>query len=414
MDSSATTRRGFVQALAVLPTLASTKIPAAGSGTGALLSRDELGLLPGLIHFNTGSAGPTTKRVLASTMAAWRQLETDPVAEAYYNDPTTVFSIADQVRGKAAGLIGCSPDEILVSRGTTDGITILAASVRLKQGDRILLGNLEHEGGEIGWRHRQRMDGIVIDRVQLPFEEHDPARIVAAYAAAIRPTTKVISVSHVIAPTGLRMPIAQVAGLARAHGILCIVDGAQAVGQIPVDVRASGCHAYATSGHKWLMGPKGTGFVYISKDAAGAIEPSQWQLGKQVGSNSAGLAPLTMAVGLGQAIDDVSTIGMAHVEAYNLALAERMRQGMAAISQLHVVSPTPGPEATALVSAILPPSIDAFEVRKRLRERHNVVIKQGEKRWFNGIRLSPHIFNDQSEVETALTALRTELSNWQA
>lgn len=414
MDSIATTRRGFVQALAMLPAMGSATVSAAAPVKGALLSRDELGLLPGLIHLNTGSAGPTTNRVLARTMAAWRQMESEPVAEAYYDDPGTVATTADGVLGKAAALIGCGADEILITRGTTDGINTLAASIRLKQGDHVLLCNLEHNGGANGWMHRQRMDGIVIDEIKLPYEGHNPDKIVAAYAAAIRPKTRVISVSHIIAPTGLRMPVAEIAELAQKRGILCIVDGAQAVGQIAVDVRAIGCHAYATSGHKWLMGPKGTGFVYISKEAASAIEPPQWRHGKQVESDSSGLTPLTIAIGLGQAIDDMRAIGMTRVEAYNLALARRVHAGMAAIPQLHVVSPAPGRQSTALVSAMLPQSIDAWAFRNRVRQRHNVVIKMGEKRWFNGIRLSPHIFNDEAEVETALTALRTELTNWQA
>jgi len=77
--------------------------------------------------------------------------------------------------------------------------------------------------------------------------------------------TKLISVSHVFSSTGLRTPIAEIAALARANGALCIVDGAQAAGAIEVNVKTLGCHAYATSGHKWLMGPKGTGLLYLSK-----------------------------------------------------------------------------------------------------------------------------------------------------
>jgi selenocysteine lyase/cysteine desulfurase len=156
-----------------------------------------------LVHLNTGSAGLTSNRVLARTLVAWRQLETDPVAQSYYDWPDTVFTAANQVRGKAADLVGCSPDEILITRGTTDGITTLAQSVRLAKGDRILLSNQEHDGGEVGWLHRQKLDGVIVDRVQLPFQEYDADRILKAYRAAITHTTRVISVSHVLASTGL-------------------------------------------------------------------------------------------------------------------------------------------------------------------------------------------------------------------
>jgi selenocysteine lyase/cysteine desulfurase len=406
--STGTTRREFVNALALLPALGRSAAGAT-SPSGALVPATDVGLSPGLIHLNTGSAGPTSNRVLTRTLAAWRQLETDPVAQSYYDLPNTIFTAADQVRGKAAALIGCSPDEILFTRGTTDGITTLAQSVRLKEGDHVLLSNQEHDGGEVGWLHRQKMDGVIIDRVKLPFEEHDSQRIVAAYSAAVTPKTRVISVSHVLASTGLRMPIAAISKLAREHDILCVVDGAQAVGHIPVDVRALGCHAYATSGHKWLMGPKGTGFVYIAGSAGSAINPPQWQLGRAVGSDSAGLAPLTLAVGFGEAIDDVRNLGIAHIEQHNLALAELVYTEMTKISALRVVSPPPGPSATALVSAMVAKSVDAEKLRAALQERHGVVVKLVEKRWFNGIRLSPHIFNDEAQVTTAIAALRAEL-----
>jgi selenocysteine lyase/cysteine desulfurase len=293
MDTVGTTRRVFIQTLAALPVAGRIATSTASPPNGALVPIADFGLSPGLVHLNTASAGPTSNRVLARTLAAWRQLETDPVAQSYYDLPDTVFTAADQVRGKAAALVGCSPDEILITRGTTDGITTLAQSVRLVKGDRVLLCNQEHDGGEVGWLHRQKLDGVIVDRVQLPLQEYDVDRIVKAYRAAITPKTRVISVSHVLASTGLTMPIAKIAELARAHKILCVVDGAQAVGQIAVDVVALKCHAYATSGHKWLLGPKGTGFVYIAKDADSDIEPPQWRLGRAVGSDSAGLHRIT-------------------------------------------------------------------------------------------------------------------------
>lgn len=414
MYNLGTTRRAVLQALAALPMLGRSAVSAASPSNGALVPMANFGLSPGLVHLNTASAGPTSNRVLERTLAAWRQLETDPVAQSYYERPDTVFTAANQVRGKAAALVGCSPDEILITRGTTDGITTLAHSVRLERGDRVLLSNQEHEGGEVGWLHRQKLDGVIVDRVQLPLQEYDADRIVQAYRTAISPRTRVISVSHVLASTGLMMPIAEIAKLARAHNILCVIDGAQAIAHIAVDVVALGCHAYATSGHKWMMGPKGTGFVYVAKNAGVDIEPPQWQLGRAVGSDSAGLTPLTLAVGLGEAIDEVAKLGIAQIQRHNFALARFIHAELAKMPLLRVLSPPAGPSATAMVAAMLPPTVDAGLLTARLRERHGVVIKLAEKRFFNGIRISPHVFNDEAQVDTALAALRTELEGFSA
>lgn len=394
--------------VAGLPAIATASVGNARLGRQFPIER-ELGLAPGLIHLNTASAGPTPNRVLRRVVAAWQKIETDPVQMSYWIEPDSVVATADQVRGKAAALVGCAPDEILLTQGTTDGITIIAHSIRLREGDHVLLTDQEHEGGETGWLHRQRLDGIVVDRVNIPVGDHDTSAILRRFESAIGPHTRAISVSHVLSPTGLRMPIAQIAALAHKKSALCIVDGAQAVGEIEVAVKTLGCDAYATSGHKWLMGPKGTGFVYVSKDAGDAIAPPEWLMGRRYGSNSQGLSPMALAIGLGEAIDHLREIGMPRVEQHNFALAQRIYSAFAQMPALEIVSPPPGPLATALVAARLPESVDSQSLRSRMRDRHGIIIKMAEKRWFNGIRFSPHIFNDERQVETALAVLRAEL-----
>lgn len=406
MEGAPTTRRKFVGAMGGLPALA------AGSAAWPrppLLAGADLGLARAFIHLNTASAGPTPERVLARAIDAWRRIEADPVRMSYSPEPDSVVSAADGVRAKAAALTGCTPDEILLTRGTTHGITTVAHGIRLKQGDHVLLTDQEHEGGETGWLHRANRDGVIIDRINIPIGDSDTAAILRRFEAGIGPRTRAISVSHVLSPTGLRMPVAEIAELAHRRGALCIVDGAQAAGQIKVELKALGCDAYATSGHKWLMGPKGTGFLYISKAADDAIQPAEWLLSRHYGSNSAGLSPMTLDVGLGEAIDRLAAIGMPRLEQHNLALRNRIYQEFARIGALELVSPPPGPLATALVAARLPKTIDSKELVKRMHDRHQVIIKMAEKRWFNGIRFSPHIFNDEAQIDTALAALRIEL-----
>lgn len=406
MDVPQTTRRAFIASVATVPALAAARPKAAAS---AHLEQAELCLEPGLIHFNTASAGPTRKSVFERTVEAWKRLEGDPVRMAYYPDPDTAASAADRVRAKAAGLIGCSAEEILLTHGTTDGITTLAQTIELDRGDHVLLTDQEHEGGETGWLHRRDRDGILVDRVHIEIGDWDMSDIVSRFEAGIGPRTKVISLSHVLSPTGLRMPVAQIAALARSRNCLCVVDGAQAVGGIHVDVKSLGCDAYATSGHKWLMGPKGTGFTYIRKESSPAISPAQWLFDRRFVSNSAGLGPIPLAIGLGEAIDRTQALGMPTIEQRVIALRNRFYDGLGNFGRLRLVSPPPGPLATALVAVILPAEIDSKAMRDRLHDRHGIIVKMAEKRWFNGIRFSPHIFNDEAQVDTALSALRTEL-----
>jgi selenocysteine lyase/cysteine desulfurase len=198
--------------------------------------------------------------------------------------------------------------------------------------------------------------------------------------------------------------------LARQRGILCVVDGAQAAGAIAVDVKALGCHAYAASGHKWLMGPKGTGLLYVSREANADIQPIQWQDGRHYGAESAGVGPQPLAIGLGAAIERMQGIGMAEVERHGLALRNRAYGELEQIARLRIVGPPPGPLATAIVACVLPDDIDSMTFRDSLLSKHGIIVKMIEKRRFNGFRLSPHVLNTPADIDAALKAIRAEMA----
>jgi selenocysteine lyase/cysteine desulfurase len=366
------------------------------------------GFSPGLIYLNTGSLGPTPQPVLDRVMEVWRTLEENPVVNGY--NEGAGLAAAEAARAEVAGLVGCATDNLLITSGTTRAMNIVAGSVRLARGDAVLTTDQEHHGGIAGWTWRARRDGVRIDRVPVPPEENDGAAIVARIAAAIRPETRVISVSHVLFSTGLRMPVLEISALARARGLLCVVDGAQAVGAIRVDVAAIGCHAYAGSGHKWLMGPKGTGLLYVSPDAAGRIEPIEWEMGHGYVSESAGFGPEPLVAGLGVAAATVRAIGIADVERRILALRNHAWRAFSALPSVQMASPPPGPLASGLVAIRLPAAIEARPFLRRLRERHNVVARAIPGEPFNGLRFATHIFNTVAEIDAAAAGLRTELA----
>ena len=225
----------------------------------------------GLAYLNTGTIGPCRRATIEATQAAWETLEANPVAH-YGRDAGR--ELIEDTREVAAGFLGCDLDELALTTSTTSGMNAIAQGLRLAPGDRVLLTDQEHSGGLHCWQYLARYHGVHLDVAPIPRGEFRAAEIVAAMERGIRSETRVISVSHVLSSTGLRMPIAEIAALAKSKGILCVVDGAQAVGAIRVNVRDLGCRAYATSGHKWLMGPKGTGLLFIAKDAQPVIRPN--------------------------------------------------------------------------------------------------------------------------------------------
>ncbi len=373
---------------------------AAAGNTGEYL------LEPGLIYLNTGSLGPTPRFVLDAVLKAWGQLETNPVQMSYARG--WVNNLADKTRTAVAGLIGCTADEVLLTRSTTNAMNIAALGIDLARGDRILTTDCEHEGGSACWRYLEKRSGIGVDRIVIAPEDHAVTGVIERFASAIKRETKVISVSHVIFSTGLKMPVREIVALAKAKNILTIVDGAQAVGNIEVDVKSIGCDAYTAPGHKWLMAPKGTGFLYINKAAASRIQPVEWTDGKTYVVGSAGMGSLPLIVGLGAAVETAQKRGIATSEAQNLRLRNRAYDGLKKISKVRVLSAPPGPWATALIAFRLPDGVQNLAFHAAMRNKYNVVLR-GVPR-FKGMRLSPHVFNTEADIDAALKAIATELA----
>jgi L-cysteine/cystine lyase len=171
-----------------------------------------------------------------------------------------------EARAGIAAIIGADVDSIAITHATTDGMNIATWAVDWRSGDRAVTTNHEHAGG---------LGPLIAIRdrfgVELSFADigdgGDDERTVAAFDAAIRPGTKLVSLSHVLWTTGARLPVDRIAAIAHERGALVVIDGAQAVGAIPVAVEETGADFYAVAGEKWLLGPEGTGALWAAPTA---------------------------------------------------------------------------------------------------------------------------------------------------
>lgn len=419
MTATLPSRRDFLATIGALsaaslaaPPLLRGDASAEPSSTGGAVSRglalapDDFLLAPGLVYLQTGSLGPTPRPVIDATMAAWKVLESNPAAQGY----GSMERAMEGVRASAAAFLGCTAEELVLTNCTTEGMNWVAQGLGLAAGDRVLTTDQEHPGGRVCWDYAARKFGIVIDVVEITPGENDAQAIIDRFARAVTPRTRVFSFSHLLSSTGLRMPVAELSALARARGCIAVVDGAQAVGGIVVDVKALGCHVYATSGHKWMLAPKGTGLLYLSAELGTAIDPIALQSGRAAYTASSGVCSLPSVVGLGAALDYLSTIGVARIEAHNLGLRQQLFEGLAGVPKLRVVSGGAGPLASPLLSYQLPPGLTSAALHQRLRERHAIEVKVVPGNWFNGNRISTHLFNTREHVEALIRALRAELS----
>ena len=417
MTDSTHTRRAFLSAMGTMSAVglvspeawaatatvgARTHPMPAGRGLGA---PDDFMFAPGLVYLQTGSMGPTPRPVMERTVAAWKELELNPTFYGYGAHEHAM----DDVRASAAKFLGGKTEEIVLTRCTSDGMNSVANGLTWKPGDRVLTTDQEHPGGRRCWDHVARRFGVALDVVPIPPGENDAQAIVDRFAKRITPRTRVLSFSHVLSSTGLRMPVAELSALARARDCLAVVDGAQAVGGVPVDLAALGCHVYATSGHKWLLGPKGTGLLYLSEEVGKRVDIASLEAGRAAYTDATGVTSIPSVLGLGAAIEYVSTIGMDRIEAHNGALRDRLFAALRDVAKLRVVSAPRGPLASGLLTFTLPDDIESRAFQEMMRTRHDIELKPVPKNWLNGIRVSMHLFNTEHDVDTFVAALKNEL-----
>ncbi len=225
--------------------------------TGLAALRSEFPVLERLSYLNTGTNGPVPRRALEAVGKAVRVQEERGRGDTPFF--MSVITRAEELRGRVAALAGCAPGELALTGSTTDGVNSVLSALELGPGDEVLTTDEEHPGllAPLAAARRRRGFGLR----STSFEE---------IAGEIGPRTALVACSHVSWVTGR---VVDAAALARA-GVRVLLDGAQGLGAVPVDVEALGCDYYAASGQKWLCGPDGSGCLYVRRARFETLAPS--------------------------------------------------------------------------------------------------------------------------------------------
>jgi selenocysteine lyase/cysteine desulfurase len=208
--------------------------------------RAEFPVLERIAYLNAGTNGPVPRRAIDAANAILQRELTEGRADGPFFEQCV--AAADELRSRAAGLLGCDVTEVALTGSTTDGVNAVLNALDLSPGDEILTSDEEHPGLTAPLAVARTRRGVEVRSV--PFDE---------LVAAVTPRTRLVACSHVSWMTGR---VANVPALAAA-GAPVLLDGAQGLGAIPIDVRALGCDFYAASGQKWLCGPNGSGYLYV-------------------------------------------------------------------------------------------------------------------------------------------------------
>jgi len=220
-------------------------------------------------YLDAASAGPTLRACLAAEYRA-RESQSLGVSGAT-NERWSAEST--RLATHCATYAGCDADEVLFTRGTGEGLGMVAAGLDLNAGDEIVTTDREHPAALSPWLVLARRRGVVVKQVALPAPMTGPDQAIAAFTGALTERTKVIAFQHVQYSDGAVLPAHDLCALARQRNIISVVDGAQALGMLDFALRDLGCDFYATSFHKWLGGPHGTGMLYVRREMLDRLWP---------------------------------------------------------------------------------------------------------------------------------------------
>src|SRR3989344_3649784 len=306
---------------------------------------------PGLVYLDSAATAQTPSFVLDRV----REFETHSRANVHrgiYNLSERATKAYEDARAGVARFVGAeSPEEIIFTKNTTESINLVAHSLLrtvLKKGDHILISRAEHHSNFLPWSMLRDTQGIILDIVD---PEEDGALSLDLVAAALRPKTKLVALPHVSHVLGSVYPIEELGALFRRKGILFLVDGAQAIAHMPVDVKKLNCDFYAFSGHK-MGGPMGIGVLYIRKEIGAALEPfmrgggmieevredrSRWAPAPH--RFEAGTPNTAGAVGLAAACEYIERIGYNKIRSLERELMEQVTESFLSAPRVRIYGP---------------------------------------------------------------------------
>ena len=370
-------------------------------------------LIPaGVAYCNTGTLGASPREVVDALTMGIRRLETELADWPYEHadgEPLTGYQPLKDVRAEVGRFINASADEIALTQNATMGMNFLANGLDLAPGDEVVSTDQEHGGCISPWRLLAKRRGIVVKELPLePALREGPDAVVRLFASAMTPRTKVVMFSQITSGLGAQLPARELCALARERGALALVDGAQAVGQIQVDVQALGCDAYVASPHKWMMAPKGTGILYIRRD----LQDRFWTtLASYQWDNHAdgafrfmqyGTGSVAVVDGLVAAVRFIDKVGMPRIERWDGMLTRRLRDGFAKIPAVRLASPADARLASAITTFRVD-GVKAKALQDALWARKVRVRAQNDER---GVRLSAHMYVSPADIDTILDVTR--------
>jgi len=358
------------------------------------------------VYLNSGSSGPPPYDVIEAMRAA-----DDLCSGPAYLEGVSFYArhaaLREHAREAAARLVGAAPDDVALTQNTTHGMNLGVASIDWREGDEVISTTTEHPGCLVPLHNLRKPFGVKVTLVSPPVTAEK-------VEAVLTPRTRLVALSHVDWKGGEALPLVEICALARKKGVLTLIDGAQSVGNIPVDAPSSGADMYAFTGHKWILGPEGMGALYVrpgldvhstnvgflSLGDPSAFDPEgAYEMKADARRFEASTASPALCAGFAAAAEAVHERREAGFEGIRHR-ADLLAELLSGLPRVTLRSPRPA--QTGLVSFEVE-GLAAKEVAERLLEQRYVLRYIPGARSY--VRASTHLFNTEEELQALIGAV---------
>ena len=355
---------------------------------------------------NAANLCPSPAPVVEALVAATRDMDRDPS----FPNRVKMGEGKEATRRLLAEFLRVTPEEIILARNTSEASNLVSSGLELKPGDEVVLFSDNHPSNLEAWKIKARRFGYTVKVVDQVNPHPGAEFYLEAFTRQMTDRTKVLGFTHLTSTVGDLFPARELCRLARERGVLTLVDGAQSLGLMEVDLSDMQPDFYASSGHKWPCGPKEVGVLYVNKTVQPRIWPSivsayPGAVGLSKTFESFGQRDEPAIMAFGEALRFQARLGRAAIHARACELAQELMAGLRAIAGVKLWT-HPDPRRSSAIVSFQPGSLDVTKLAAALYEKDRIAgaPRMGADR--GGLRFSPHFYNLHSEVDRALAAIQ--------
>ena len=364
---------------------------------------------PDLGFINAANLCPTSLPVVKELEKNTRTYDASPSQSVR----TELTHSREAARTQLAAALRVTPEEIVITRNTSEGNNMISTGLNLGPADEVLVFSDNHPSNLNAWRVKAKRFGFTVTSVQQVTPHPGIEYYVDAFRKAITSRTRVVAVTHVSSNDGALFPVNELCALAREVGALSLVDGAQSFGVLDVDLSAMKPDFYTGSAHKWPCGPKEIGVLFVAQAVQDKLTPSVVSLyGGAVGASKTleayGQRDDAALAAFSAALKFQSDIGRDVIERRSRDLAQHM---MSELKTIDGVTLYTVPERSAAIVIFKPGSLDPRKLGATLLEKDKIVCTSRAGADRPGLRFSPHFYNTMDEIDRSLAAIKRYMAS---